>query len=346
MRVTIAILLALLLAGCAAILGIKPKAPTPFEHHAHSVKGITCLTCHQGISTAGDRDPLHLLTTEGCVACHKKPHDAHACDGCHGLPDTRESATRTRDLLRFQHKTHVARARGQCVRCHEGVASDSPVLRPTMAICVSSHGHRNQFAARACGSCHDSVVGQSRIPETHILHTGDFIREHGIRAASSRDLCSTCHMETFCANCHGVTVPTLPARLAFDDPLRPAIHRAGYRARHSAEARAQPGLCSTCHEPQRCEACHQYSKVAPGTGAHSPHANGWVGLRGERNEHGQAAWRDPVECASCHSGAGEALCIGCHKSGGIGGSPHRPGWSSRLNKRTDTPCRHCHSASP
>jgi hypothetical protein len=67
-----------------------------------------------------------------------------------------------------------------------------------------------------------------------------------------------------------------------------------------------------------------------------------VGALGTSNEHGRAARRDPASCASCHGGAGEMLCVGCHRVGGIGGNPHPPGWSSRQSL-TDMPCRLCHT---
>ena len=156
-----------------------------------------------------------------------------------------------------------------------------------------------------------------------------------------------CHDERACAGCHGASVPALPSRLAFDDPLRAAVHRAGFRSRHADEARGQPGLCTTCHRVESCTDCHAAEGVAAraagGAPTGSPHPAGWVGLGPAGNEHGRAARRDPLACASCHGGAGEMLCVGCHRVGGIGGNPHPPGWSSRLDERADLPCRLCHA---
>jgi hypothetical protein len=53
------------------------------------------------------------------------------------------------------------------------------------------------------------------------------------------------------------TVPVLPARLAFDDVRLPGLHRAGFAARHSDEARADPGLCTTCHTAPSRVADHE-----------------------------------------------------------------------------------------
>jgi hypothetical protein len=346
-RGAVALIVAIALAACAPILGIRPRQSKPFEHRAHTEKGVNCRECHGGVETAGDTGPLHMPETTDCVRCHTKPHDERACSGCHGQPSTRASAAFAREQLAFAHRTHVTRLRGECVRCHEGVVTDADRIRPSMAVCLGCHEHKEQFATRACETCHVDLPGEHVLPASHMAHEADFLHSHGAQASSSRDLCATCHAERFCAGCHGVTVPVLPERFFFDDPLRTGIHRAGFFARHSNEARSQPGLCNTCHTPSSCEGCHAKRNVHAASGAaRSPHPAGWLGTRGQRNDHGRAAWRDPLDCASCHSGAGEALCIGCHRVGGQGGNPHRPGWTSRLNKVTDMPCRVCHGVGP
>jgi hypothetical protein len=125
--------------------------------------------------------------------------------------------------------------------------------------------------------------------------------------------------------------------------MREGVHRAGFRARHAEEAKGDPGLCTTCHAPNMCTDCHMREKVSATSGARSPHPTGWLGLPGQRNDHGHAAWMEPEICAGCHGGAGETLCVGCHKVGGIGGSPHAAGWSGRGRSMTERPCRLCHS---
>jgi hypothetical protein len=162
-----------------------------------------------------------------------------------------------------------------------------------------------------------------------------------VRAAAARDLCATCHSERFCDGCHGKTVPALPTWLSFDTPSLSGLHRAGFRSRHAEEARAQPGLCATCHTEQSCRDCHERLHVASGGSRGNPHPAGWLSSNG--GEHGLAARIDPGSCASCHGGAGEALCIGCHRVGGPGGNPHGPGFSSRKDKNRDVPCRSCHA---
>ncbi|MBX3232503.1 MAG: hypothetical protein KIT84_16130 [Labilithrix sp.] len=332
-----------LLAACAGVLGIKPRnMARPFEHRAHSNAGVDCLTCHAGVGRAGDEGPLHLPETATCIGCHTRPHDTRTCSGCHGDHRTREEVRLARTHLSFAHDRHVPTLGGQCVPCHAAAGkTEQASLRPPMAQCFGCHEHKDQWQTRECSACHVDLPRELARPSSHVFHEGDFVREHGIRAASARDLCATCHAEPFCASCHGVTAPVLPWRLAFDRPSLTGLHRAGFRQRHADEARASPGLCTTCHTGgTSCAECHEGRQLAAGTGR-SPHPPGWVRARG--GEHGRAARMNPLSCATCHGGSGEALCVGCHRVGGPGGNPHGPGFASSLDAQRDQPCRQCHA---
>jgi len=333
------------LGACRSVLGIKAPEVKPFPHTAHADKGINCRECHRGVESSSNADgTLYIPGGSSCLRCHKKPHDTRDCSTCHGLGYVREAVRSDIANLKFDHKSHVTREHGQCVRCHRGILDNSDHVRPPMSVCLSCHEHQDEFAARNCDRCHKDLHDQRLVPTSHVVHEGDWLREHGDRAASERELCSTCHAERYCASCHGVTVPALPEKQAFDDPLRAGVHRAGFVSRHPLEAKNQPGICTTCHTPESCESCHTKNGVSPASGARSPHPPGWLGLKGESNDHGRAAWQDPTECAGCHSGAGEKLCIGCHKVGGMGGNPHKPGWTSNKRPLIDEPCRQCHGS--
>jgi len=339
--------MSLLLAACAGVLGLKGASRShPFEHSAHVNGGINCVACHAGIATAGEDGPLHLPAPATCVGCHAKPHDTRDCTNCHGESHVRGAAELARRHLRFEHRSHMARVKGDCVRCHTEIAvAQAAVLRPTMATCFSCHEHQDQWRVRDCDGCHVDLAAEHTLPSSHLVHDGDFLREHGVRAATARDLCSSCHTERSCAACHGVNVPALPSRLAFDEVRLSGLHRAGFKSRHAEEARAQPGLCATCHSENSCIQCHAAAGVS-GVGARSPHPANWISPSRGGGDHGLQARIDPMSCAGCHGGAGEQLCVGCHKVGGSGGSPHGNGFSSTKNKLQDVPCRACHAAFP
>jgi len=337
-----ALLGAAALAACAGVLGIRAAGNAPFPHRRHVLAGVACNTCHAGIETAGETGALHLPDDASCVACHEKPHDPRPCGGCHRDPTTAPSVAESKAHLRFEHARHVGgRAKGNCVRCHLGVAEGDAHMRPAMATCFRCHEHQADQDGRRCQACHEDLVDEGTLPLSHLAHDGDFLREHGARAASAADLCNSCHQEKFCASCHAAKAPQVPSRTRFADPFGPSVHRAGFEARHALEARADPGSCASCHRPERCQSCHSEKGLDMG----SPHPAGWVGLTASENLHGREARRDPAACASCHSGAGEALCVSCHRVGGVGGNPHPPGFSSRRSF-TELPCRLCHTGGP
>jgi len=334
---TIALLVGL--TACAGVLGLTHTGPQPFPHRKHALAGVSCTTCHAGIDR-DDGHSLHLPDDRTCIGCHQKPHDTHPCLGCHAAPNALPELAEARDHLVFDHASHFGPSRGDCVRCHIGVKEGDERMRPPMATCFLCHDHDAARDARKCDACHRNLEDGTTLPQSHLAHDGDWLREHGTRAASSGDLCQSCHRDKFCAECHGKTVAILPATARFDDPFAPTIHRAGFESRHALEARAEPGACATCHSSDRCASCHASLGVS-GSDRRSPHPPGWVGPTPADNAHGREARRDPTACASCHDGAGQALCVGCHKVGAIGGNPHPPGWSSRISPSA-LPCRLCH----
>jgi len=342
-RVSILLFLTIGIAACAGLLGTRTKPSHPFEHRAHVTKGINCLECHAGVGSESDGSPLHFPATSDCVRCHTKPHDERTCSDCHGESHVRAGAQAAREHLRFSHRSHMPAARGECVRCHLEVGLAQPeALRPKMATCFGCHQHEKQWALTDCNGCHVDLAAEETLPSSHLVHDGDWIREHGARTASARDLCASCHTERSCAACHGVTVAALPSRLAFDNVRLTGLHRAGFRSRHSQEAHAQPGLCMTCHTERSCIDCHASSEVAPGTTRRSPHPPGWLTTSRGGGQHGIQARLDPFSCASCHGGAGEQLCVGCHRVGGPGATRMVTGFTSQRDKVRDLPCRLCH----
>jgi hypothetical protein len=325
--------------ACAGVLGLSKSGPQPFPHRKHVIAGVSCTTCH-GSMTKDNGVALHIPDESSCKTCHAKPHDNHPCLGCHAEGNALPELVEAREHLVFDHATHQGRTNGNCMRCHVGIAEGDRDLRPAMATCFRCHDTDAASNAGKCSACHKNLDESTTLPQSHLAHDGDWVHEHGVRAASSGDVCQTCHREQFCASCHGRTVAALPATQSFANPFTPSVHRAGFAARHSHEAKSEPGACQTCHQPDRCQSCHIANNVA-GENRNSPHPAGWLGPTPAGNMHGREARRDPASCASCHSGAGEQLCVSCHRVGGVGGNPHPPGWSSRISLSA-MPCRLCH----
>lgn len=338
--VTLVIAVVAVLGACAGVLGLSKSGPQPFPHRAHVLKGVTCTQCHGAIIDKDDGVALHIPDDATCKSCHTKPHDERPCLGCHTEANALPELVEARQHLVFDHGKHLPKVNGNCMRCHVGVAEGDRDLRPAMASCFRCHDQDAASNAGKCDACHKNLEASDTLPQTHLAHDADWLHEHGTRAASSGDVCSTCHRESFCASCHGKTVGALPATQNFANPFTASVHRAGFASRHSLEAKSEPGACQTCHQPSRCVTCHTAKGIA-GENRNSPHPPGWVGPSAGENQHGREARKDPAQCASCHDGAGQQLCVGCHRVGAVGGNPHPPGWSSRV-PLSQLPCRMCH----
>lgn len=334
--------------ACATVLGIRPPERVAFPHRAHVTEGVACTKCHDGMTEAGDTGALHIPDSKSCVECHVDPHDVRECSSCHGRELNIERVIAAKEHLRFSHKEHLPEVSENCARCHIEVAEEKRTLLPPMVACLSCHEHKDTFEVTSCDDCHVDLEVEGSRPVSHLVHDEDYVNRHGPEAAASRQVCDTCHTERQCAGCHGANVPALPQRLSFDQPALAGLHRAGFRSRHGREASVDPGLCSTCHTQDSCQRCHADKGIAAIAGAtRNPHPPGWVGIGGpSNNQHGAAAFRDPASCASCHSGAGEAMCVSCHAVGGVGGSIHPPGWTSSRDPVADAPCRLCHQTTP
>lgn len=337
--------------ACAGVLGLRTSPAHLFEHRAHVLAGIACVRCHQQVARPAQASAspatLDLPATSTCVACHQKPHDTGTCIDCHGLAQNRQALTEAKLHLRFDHASHNATGGGQCVRCHTNIADPAVPLRPGMASCLGCHEHRQEWDSRRCDGCHRNMEAEQTRPLSHVMHGDEFLRGHGAQAAVARDLCSSCHAESMCTSCHGVNVPALPSLLRFDDPHRADMHAAGFFARHGIEAGMNGALCTTCHTQASCGDCHRQQGVLPNAASpgRSPHPAGWVGTTAGMSRHGIEARQNPVLCASCHGGSGEALCVGCHRVGGPGGNPHPSAFVSS-KPISELPCRLCHTEAP
>lgn len=281
-----------------------------FSHQLHVGHGTPCLECHQGVDRArrdGVPGGLHLPRMRHCFRCHR---------GGTALGGDRDMAPRRR----------------------------APGARPAP-----------RRASARCVTCHEREPGgriRARFPEgalrpgpslPHLAHGPTFARDHRVAARAHRGECEACHRQDQCLRCHGGV-------------RRPAsIHLGNWTLLHGREARANRQKCQSCHTRQRfCASCHRRVGLNPSS-TRSPyglprlqrfHGDRWASStsRGVAvNRHAVQARRNVGACASCHR---EADCLRCHartRVGGLGRSPHTPGFrhSRRCRKLLRTNRRAC-----
>ncbi|MFC1657322.1 cytochrome C [Candidatus Moduliflexota bacterium] len=107
--------------------------------------------------------------------------------------------------------------------------------------------------APVCSECHSEW-------QAAYDHTGDYARSHRFYASRDKEVCLTCHRESFCSECHGYEVELKPSDTHKDSPRRELPHRGDYLTQHKIDGRINPASCYKCHGRRndwRCKECHR-----------------------------------------------------------------------------------------
>ncbi|MBU0480080.1 MAG: cytochrome C [Proteobacteria bacterium] len=109
-----------------------------------------------------------------------------------------------------------------------------------------------------CTDCHDAA--NDSISFKRFNHTLYFTENHKFEANQGSEVCSMCHRESFCADCHAADVELKPSIRNQSDTYRRTPHRGDYLARHRIDGRIDPTSCFRCHgnpkAAERCASCH------------------------------------------------------------------------------------------
>ncbi len=271
-----------------------------------------CATCH---------------TADRCVACHvdtDRPEIAglpYAPEGMELPPAPAHYSVPASHEAEEWLSLHGAQAsRVACATCHTSDDCMACHIEPAPAQ-IATLPSRADVVAPGVGV-------ELRAPESH--ESFFFMEAHPALAAGDPASCNTCHVESFCVDCH-------------DGPVGGGYHPVGYVARHGADAFGRETECASCHDTQVfCRSCHVQSgltsvgRLGPGY-----HEGGSVWLL----QHGQAARQNLESCTTCHK---QSDCTQCH--GVLGAfkiSPHPPGFDAqRAWEQSPRTCLACHIKNP
>jgi len=317
---------------------------------------------------------------ESCAVCHAR----ETCSTCH------LNAGSLKDIQRLEPDSRVEMlVEGELAEWPEPPSHEQTDWE-------FIHDDEIDAGSQSCATCHSepscrTCHGSAAIPEIAALpHPGEgepagvvvtrtrppghmplFATQHGTAAAADMPRCSSCHIESTCAECHndpnrvagefaprGATKTTVPAEDGSDaiqflhadattgtlppEP-RSGYHPANFLIRHGAEAFAVQTVCSDCHSTEAfCRDCHQSTGITIGAGEgaggafHDAQVNWFF-------EHGRAARQGLEGCASCHQ---QTSCLRCHSAkSGLRISPHGPGFdASREATASTQSCAICHTS--
>jgi hypothetical protein len=333
-------------------------APGAEEHQA---TGVTCSKCHQSLGEAttltvdqialfpqpSDHERDDFLSTHSsgaaedlarCAVCHTRD----SCQRCHL---NGEQISSIQDLPRDERVASLAAdrpGRWPAPANHgrlDWSESHGAEANESIGTCANCH------AQPSCETCHGDgepvVIRELPVPTSDgpqgVMfaaggppgHTPDFKTQHRSAAVAGIPDCSTCHTESYCADCH-------------DGPSSPGFHPVNFVARHGAEAFATETECSTCHSSEAfCRDCHEGIGFAQGGrsgAAYHDATDSWL------IGHGRAARQDMEACVTCHQ---QSSCLRCHSAkDGWRVNPHGPDFDpDRVADRSEQSCAICHFAS-
>lgn len=109
-----------------------------------------------------------------------------------------------------------------------------------------------------CTDCHDAR--DVTIAYERFNHTAYFGENHRQEANQHPQVCSLCHQESYCNDCHATRVELKPSLKNQGDSFRRMPHRGDYLSRHRIDGRIDPVSCFRCHgnpkSAKTCAPCH------------------------------------------------------------------------------------------
>ncbi len=261
------------------LLGVGPAGAVEFDHDEHLGylgEDVRCATCH--VEDAESISP----EAEVCGECHQQDF----------IDDVSFPALETHGpVWPLNHRPFAKNKANNCEACHQ------------QADCLDCH--KAGFADEQ-GEFTNNMIN---------VHRSDFHVTHPIAARTDPQLCSSCHEQRFCNECHDQFAPADLAILS---------HRQGW---------SSLSVSGTPHEnfpEDSCGACHPNS-VLP--------AHEWS------SQHAREARKNLTTCQACHP-QGD-VCLTCHSAvSGLRVNPHPEDWGSIQENLRDASdnrtCKKCH----
>ncbi|MEE9382557.1 MAG: cytochrome c3 family protein, partial [Nannocystaceae bacterium] len=313
----------------------RQEIPLRFNHARHLERGIHCERCHPSASSSRRVQDLLLPRGEACDPCHTPAHAAVSRD--------RRSATMVGGV--------AAEGKGECDKCHVGVIDNVRTVRsivPTARL-IFSHKIHAQRGVK-CSTCHAGMDKVRMATTLQLPREQTCLECHdGVQAASR---CSTCHPTERGGKLatHNRADVWLPRLVPQGASAWGANHDLTFVQDHAGVAKANPGLCATCHDDDSCRACHD-GDVRPLRIHHGDYLRTHALDARARTQDCQACHRMQTDCRACHErlkvvpgergsfGVGSPLRFHPEAWAGPPGQPQSHAPAARRNLAT---CASCH----
>lgn len=267
----------------AASLWAMPALAADFNHAEHLtyIEGSPCSTCHEAGAESIKPEP------KVCLECHEQDF----------VDQVKFPGLKTHGpVWSMEHRPAAKAGAIDCAACHQ------------QSFCLECHSDAGR--ADEMGALGNKMVN---------VHRSDFEVTHPIAARTDPQLCSSCHENSFCTECHDQFAP---------EDLAIVSHRRGFTdgtldGRHASFSDEQ---CASCH-------------TDPQSGLTVLPAHEWS------SQHAREARKNLATCQACHP-EGD-ICLKCHSARtGLMVNPHPKDWSDfsgRLDRASGgRTCRKCH----
>lgn len=250
---------------------VTPNQGLIIDHKVHEEADVHCATCHNRVAhvenfeltltdpKSGEPNKKHadFMSMNACFRCHTLngpaggPEAPGACEACHTPGFELRPATHNADD--FYPKGHAQLASAEYARVEE------------------AKRHAGDEKAEEGGHSKGGGIGPS------------------LPSVATVNECETCHVTTFCSDCHGLPMP----------------HPADFSDDHGKLGKQDPKVCSTCHGPadRFCDDCHHGQSIEFELDSSKP----WL------NQHMPAVQKLGANaCFDCHN---PTFCANCHVRG-------------------------------
>ena len=260
---------------------VGPALAVQFNHDEHQTymdEEPACFNCHKPDAK------VIVPAKEECLECHEEDFYAEV-----SFPGTKTHGP----VWSLNHRVPAKSGSIDCSACHE------------QNFCLECH--KAGFADEM------GEIGNNMIN----VHRSEFHVSHPIAARTDPQLCSSCHENKFCVDCH--------VRFAPED-LAILSHRKGWSNITVGASGPAHGL----FDDSTCENCHTNS-VLP--------SHQWA------SSHAREARKNLATCQACHP-EGDT-CLTCHSARtGLRVNPHPKDWGDMKDRLRDASdnrtCRKCH----
>lgn len=360
------------------------------DHVIHAENDVNCTMCHNRIAhneegiefinvdpATGELNVGHpnYMKMTACFRCHSLEAEGEApgeCGACHPSgfelkpPSHFETdfypAGHAEMALEDMEAVEAALAEGE--HGEEGAEEGSEEATGTEG---SEEGTEGESSMLGIESAYASEGGEEGAREW----------AEEIPTVNQVSYCSTCHLDSFCTNCHGMEMPHSEAFKTEEHPAVAAekmdkcdlCHKVtetnflfcnnchhgeksnweynpdiAWQTQHASTVTANGvDIClEACHEVQFCSDCH--TELQPYPASHQ--AGDWLRKpAAEIGTHAELSAAQPTSCEVCHGGDlpnGNAFCKGCH----VLEVPHPQDFKdfhANTGKENPAVCANCHT---